>query len=219
LREPLLSSGTFDKQKHTQVWPLPENVGITLERDHGLLVTSVDENSPAAKAGIRAGDFLAVAGGRKLFGQADFRGVLHRGPSGAGSIPVVWLRNNKPLSGTLDVQDGWRRTILDWRMSISQGNIGADVTFFPLAASKNERAAAGVGEDAMAVKPFLYKDGAAAKAGLKSHHIITAVNGESPDVSGRSFQWWVRQRFDAGARIKLTVKDGGAEKQIEFELP
>ena len=219
LREPAISAGAFDRKKDTQVWPLPENVGIELERDHGLLVTTVAEGSPAAKAGMKPGDVLAAAGGRKLFGQADFRGVLHRGPKGAGSIPLVWLRGGKPTEGELEVCDGWRQTVLDWRMSIAQGNIGADVTFFPLAASKNERAAAGAGETSMAVKPFLYKEGAAAKAGLKPHHIIVAVNGESPDVSGRAFQWWFRQRFDAGGRVVLTVKEGPATREIAFELP
>ena len=38
---------------YTQAWPLPENVGIHLDRDDGLLVTRVVKGSPAARAGIQ----------------------------------------------------------------------------------------------------------------------------------------------------------------------
>ena len=55
-------------------------------------------------------DVLGGAGGRKLFGQSDFRGVLHRGPRGSGKIPVVWLRDGKVQRGELEVAEGWRKT-------------------------------------------------------------------------------------------------------------
>jgi hypothetical protein len=219
LRQPDLDEGKFDKQKDTQVWPLPENVGIVLDRDDGLLVESVLSGSPAQKAGMRSGDVLAAAGGRKLFGQADFRGALHRAPRGAGKIPLIWKRKGTLMTSVMNVQDDWRKTVLDWRMSISQGNIGADAGFFPLKASDNERKKAGVGSDAMAVKPFMYGSGSpATKAGLKGHYIITAVNGKSPNVHGRAFQWWFRQQFEEGDEVKLTVTDsGGKSKEIVYQ--
>jgi hypothetical protein len=157
LRQPALDAGAFDKVRDTQIWPLPENVGIILDRDDGLLVKTVQANSPAAAAGIKAGDSMAVAGDRRLFGQADFRGVLHRGPQGAGSIPVTWIRDGKITSGNLNVSEGWRKTILDWRMSISQGNISHGPAFFPLAMSKAERQRFNIPDNAMGVKPFIYK--------------------------------------------------------------
>jgi len=62
----------------------------------------VAANSPAARAGIKAGDRLGAAEGRRLFSQTDFRGALHRGPRDTGSIDVVWLR---------DQAESLRRTI------------------------------------------------------------------------------------------------------------
>ena len=220
LRQPAIDAGTFDKIRDTQIWPLPENVGIVLDRDDGLLVKSVQPNSPAAAAGIKAGDSLAVAGERKLFGQADFRGVLHRGPQGAGSIPLKWIRDGKIMSGNLNVSDGWRKTILDWRMSISQGNISHGPAFFPLAMSKAERQRFNIPDNAMGVKPFIYKDSVATKAGLKGNHMITAVNGQSPNVVGRSFEWWFRSNFNPGDEIVLSVQEEpGKSKEIRFILP
>ncbi|HEV8293521.1 MAG TPA: PDZ domain-containing protein, partial [Tepidisphaeraceae bacterium] len=220
IRQPAIDAGTFDKIRDTQIWPLPENVGIVLDRDDGLLVKSVQPNSPADSAGIKAGDSVAVAGDRRLFGQADFRGVLHRGPQGAGSIPLMWIRDGKIISGNLNVSEGWRKTILDWRMSISQGNISHGPGFFPLEMSKAERQRFNIADNAMHVKPYIYKDAAPTKAGLKGNHMIIAVNGQSPNLVGRSFEWWFRSSFNPGDEIILTVQDTpGQSKQIKYILP
>jgi hypothetical protein len=220
IRQPAIDAGTFDKVRDTQIWPLPENVGIVLDRDDGLLVKSIEPNSPAASAGLKAGDSLAVAGDRRLFGQADFRGILHRGPQGAGTIPIMWIRYGKIMSENLNVSEGWRKTILDWRMSLSQGNISHGPAFFPLAMSKAERQRFNIPDDAMGVKPYIYKGSVATAAGLKSNQMITAVNGKSPNVAGRSFEWWFRSTFNPGDEITLTVQEmPGQKKEFKFILP
>lgn len=221
LRQPAIDAKVFDKRRDTQVWPLPENVGITLDRDHGLLVRNVDRNSAAEAAGVKPGDVLAMAAGRRLFGQTDFRGVLHRAPHGETIIPIAWQRDGKVMTGELALKGDWRTTSADWRMSISQGNIGGDPTFFPLAASRNERTRAGVGADAMAIKPYWGDQPiVASRAGLQKNHIIIAVNGQSPNVSGRAFLVWFRMNFDPGDRIRLDVIDpAGRRKQVAYDAP
>jgi hypothetical protein len=221
LRQPAIDAGTFDKHRDTLVWPLPENVGITLERDHGLLVKDVEAGSPAARAGIRAGDVLAVAGGRKLFGQADFRGVLHRGPQADGEIEVYWMRKGEPMHGKLAVKDGWRKTILDWRMSIAEGNVGAGPGFFPLRMSPDQRHAAGLKDDAKAVRVYMGPNtrGAARDAGLKNDDAVVAVNGQSLTAEGRAFLVWFRMKFNPGDEVTLMARDaGGKERRVRYTL-
>jgi serine protease Do len=221
LRQPAIDEGTFDKHRDTQVWPLPENVGITLDRDHGLLVKHVAANSSAASVGIQPGDALAAAGGRRLFGQADFRGVLHRGPHGDGEIELYWLRSGEPMHGKLAVKDGWRKTVLDWRMSIAEGNIGAGPGFFPLRVSKEQRQAAGIKDDAQAVRVYMGPNtrGAAREAGLKNDDLVTAVNGQNITKEGRAFLVWFRMNFNPGDQVRLTARDAsGKERQIAYML-
>ena len=222
VRQPAVDSKMFDKHRDFDVWPLPENVGLTVDRDHGLLITKVAPGSAADKAEIQPGDVLGAAGGRRLFSQADFRGVLHRGPRDAGTIEVHWLRDGAVKSGTLSVPDRWRNTVLDWRMSVSQGNIGGDPDwFFPLALNSQKRKARGLPEGKMAVEPFMgpKPSGRAYDAGLRGSDVITAVDGESPDVAGRAFLVWFRMRHEPGDEVTLTVKDAqGRDRKVTYRL-
>lgn len=210
LRQPALDAGTFDKERDLDMWPLPENVGIVVDRDEGLLVKEVRMGSPAEKAGLLAGDRLEAAGGVRLFSQADFRGVLHRGPRKSGEIEVWWSRDGKARSGTLRLKDGWRFTILDWRMSVSQGNIGVGPGFFPIQGPRRG--------DRLTSKPYFgpKRRGPSYEAGLRPHHLILKVNGERPPGPGRSFLVWFRKRFDDGDRITLEIEDGGQKREITY---
>src|SRR5687767_7805840 len=194
LRTPAVEAKTFDKRRDVEVWPLPENVGLTLDRDDGLLVKAVMPESAAAKAGLIAGDRIGAAGGRRMFTQTDFRGVLHRGPRDAGSIDLAWSRGNEVQNGTLQLGAGWRPTVLDWRMSISQGVIGCYPGFFPLSVTPSKRKQLGLSTNAMAIEPYMGRatNSAPYRAGLRGSDIVTAVNGATTNLVGRAFLVWLR---------------------------
>jgi S1-C subfamily serine protease len=219
MREPALTAKTFSKDHDLQIWPFPENVGIKLDRDDGLKITNVIAGSPAEKAGVKSGDVLAAAGSdgtmRKLFGQADFRGVLHRARS--NTVDIYWLHDGKPTEGHLALADGWRKTQLGWRRSISQGNIGCGPGFFPLPASAAERTKLGLPAGTMMVKAF-YPNGTAKAAGLTQTDFVIAVEGEKPDVSANPFNVWFRLHHDVGDPVTLTViRPDGKQATISYK--
>ena len=215
LRQAEIDQGTFDKKLGATPWPLPENVGIVLDRDDGLLVREVRAKSAAAKAGIRRGDWLAVAGGRRLFGQADLRGVLHRSANPSGKIRVHWLRDGKRHEAELELAAGWRRTVLDWRMSISQGNIGASLGFFPLKGRWRLGDKGG-----FAIRPFFgrNKTSPAYRAGLRAHHQIIAVDDKPVTAAGRGFLVRFRLAYDPGDTVTFKVLDRGKQRDIKVKL-
>ncbi len=222
LRQPAIDAHTFDKKRDVNVWPLPENIGIELDRDHGLRVKSVQSNSPAANAGIQTGDELGAAGGRKLFGQADLRGALQRGPREAGQLELVWSHDGKVNSGELALTNGWRKTILDWRMSISQGNIGGYPGFFPLAINAARRQQLKIPSDGMALEPYMGRNtnNPPYKAGIRGRDVVTAVNQQSPNVAGRAFLVWFRQQYDPGDEVTMTIRnDKGESRDVTYRLP
>lgn len=223
LRQPALDARTFDRSRDLDVWPLPENVGFELERDHGLLVARVAEGSAAEHAGVKAGDLLAAAGGRKLFGQADLRAALHRGPRNSGSLELKWWRGTELESGSLELADGWRKMALGWRMSVSKGNIGADLGFaWPLACDEQQRSSRGIVAGSMAVAPWFgeREDWPARSAGLRADDVIVAVGGQSPDIAQRDFLTWFRLRYEPGDEVVLSVRDpAGREREVRYKAP
>lgn len=107
-------------------------------------------------------------------------------------------------------------------MSVSQGNVGAYPSFWPLAASAEERRRFGLSPGTMAVKPWFGPDptGPAWGAGLRGEHMITAVDGDRPDLVARAFLVWFRRARDPGDRVELTVRNrNGAETRIAYQLP
>ena len=221
LLQPSVAAKTFDKQRDFEIWPLPENVGLTLDRDHGLLVTNVVNGSSAANAGLKVGDVLGAAGGRRCFSQADFRGALHRGPRGAGEMEVWWTRDGQPMSGRLAVAEGWRKTIPDWRMSFAEGVGSVAPGFFPMPA-KSRREQFKIPADKMAINPFMGGNtkSHAYRAGLRESDIITAVNGESPNLIARAFLSWFVHKFDPGDQVRLSVLDkNGAQREVTYQVP
>jgi hypothetical protein len=218
MRQPAIDAKTFDKHKDTEIWPLPENVGIKVDRDDGLKITEVSAGSPAQDAGVQFGDVLAEAGGRRLFGQADFRGVLQRGPRGAGTIDVIVLRDGKPVPIKLQVSDGWRKTVLDWRTSIAGGNIGPVAGFFPVPVQAAERKKLGLAEGTMAVHPFGVID-ELKKQGMTQQSVVTSVGDATDDLGGRAWLVWFKMNHDVGEQVTYTVHNpNGETKKMALTL-
>jgi hypothetical protein len=99
------------------VYPLPENVGLSVDRDAGNCVTKVEPGSPAARAGILRGDTLERIDTTPILSQGDIMCALHHAPW-EGRVPVQYQRNGKSQPGTLILDDGWKRTDLAWRPSM-----------------------------------------------------------------------------------------------------
>jgi predicted metalloprotease with PDZ domain len=108
--------GVFNKES---LWgyPLPENIGLTLDVDRGNLVKAVAPDSAAHKAGIQAGDALETVNGAPTFSQADVQWGLFNAPI-EGRFTVQLRRKEQLQTVTLEVGHGWRRTNNIWRASV-----------------------------------------------------------------------------------------------------
>ena len=100
--------------------PAPRRLGIAYQEisgqlaryfklagDTGVLVTSVEENGPAARAGIKAGDVVLELDGHTLRDGSDLRDTVTRLDAGAEIRIAVW-RDGKRLELQLTT-DGERR--------------------------------------------------------------------------------------------------------------
>ncbi len=66
----------------------------------GVLITSVSENSPAAKAGLKAGDVITAIDGEKVSSPGDIVRSLSKKETGDVSLTVVRDRNTRTVTLT-----------------------------------------------------------------------------------------------------------------------
>jgi membrane-associated protease RseP (regulator of RpoE activity) len=66
----------------------------------GVLVTSVAEDSPAAKAGLKAGDVITAIDGEKVEGTGDLARGINKKKDGEVTLTVVRNKNHKTITVT-----------------------------------------------------------------------------------------------------------------------
>src|SRR5258705_13943648 len=121
----------------------PADVGIDLSRQYYLRIVSVRDASPAAKAGLRTGDFIRAIdkrstkdisiyeGERLLHGQAGTRGsllVIRRNaadppwgelPRGRGTVPELRSQMADPMTGYIHVFEFSRRAPVQLKQAVA----------------------------------------------------------------------------------------------------
>jgi len=74
-------------------------------RDGGVLITSVTENSPAAKAGLKAGDVITAIDGEKVSSPGDITRALNKKDAGDVSLTVIRDKNMRTITLTPEKSD------------------------------------------------------------------------------------------------------------------
>jgi C-terminal processing protease CtpA/Prc len=66
----------------------------------GILIASVNENSPASKAGLKAGDIITAVDGEKADSPADVTRAINKKQDGSVNLTVVRDRNTRSVTVT-----------------------------------------------------------------------------------------------------------------------
>jgi hypothetical protein len=214
-REEMNATGTW-KLDEVWVYPPPENVGLTLERDQGNRVRAIKRSSPADRAGLHLGDIVQSVNGLPVSTFADAQYALHRSPA-AGSVSVSWQRGEEQMSGRLSLAEGWRKTDISWRASMwglepSPSVYGQDL-------SSQEKRALGLGEKALAFRQGKPVPAAARAAGVEPRDIILGINDEKLELTMAQFQAYIRLTRKAGEPVVLRILRDGRRIDLPLKLP
>lgn len=76
---------------------------LSIGQSYGAVVGSVKRNSPAAHAGLRAGDVIIAVNNRKITGSADLRNRVGLAPVGS-EVEIEYLRDRVPKTVTMRVE-------------------------------------------------------------------------------------------------------------------
>jgi hypothetical protein len=205
------------KWNHDAAWiyPLPENVGITLDVDEGDKVRAVKPGSAAAGVGLQPKDRLRSVNGTPVASFADVQYALHRAPK-HGTIAVAWQRGTDTMSGTLKLADGWRKTNLTWRPSML--DILPALTIYGADLTANEKQTLGLPAGRLAFRQNNPVPKDARAAGIEAGDIIIGVDGLKLDMTVDDFLGYVRQNYFLGDRMTLNVLRQGRRVDLPMTL-
>lgn len=80
--------------------PLTKQLAEYFGVSEGLLITSVNENSPAAKAGLKAGDVITAVDGEKVDSPGDVSRIINKKEDGSVSLTIVRDRSARTITVT-----------------------------------------------------------------------------------------------------------------------
>jgi predicted metalloprotease with PDZ domain len=213
-REARKASGEW-RREDLWVYPLPENVGLTLDVDRGDRVRSVKADSPAARAGLRPGDTLKRLNGLPVASFADAQYALHRAPA-RGQVTARWLRDDKEMSGRLDLAEGWKKTNLTWRPSVLDILPSLTVYGTELTAAEKQRLGLSARRLAFRQDSTVHRDAKA--AGVRAGDVIVGIGGREMEMTLPEFLAYVRRNHLVGDRITLNVLRDGKRVDLPMTL-
>lgn len=208
------AAGTWDRNS-IWVYPLPENVGLTLDIDVGNRVKSVKPGTAADKVGMKPGDFVSRLNGYSIasFGDASF--ALHKAPW-KGSIPIAWTRGGKDQSATLEVADGWRKTNITWRPSML--DILTSTPFSADDLTPAEKKQLGLAEARAAIRQDATVHSTLKASGIQGGDVIVGFDGQSVDGKIDELLGYVRRNYLVGDTITINVIRGGKRVDLTHVL-
>ncbi len=213
-RESLQAVGKW-RREELWVYPLPENIGLTLDRDRGDRVAHVAAASLAARAGIQVGDRLLTIDGRSVASFADVQYALHRAPA-RGKLTIIWRHEEQMHKSELPLTDGWRKTDISWRWSLRgvdppPGVHGDDL-------SADEKKALGLSAKRLAFRQGPFVSEPARQAGVRQNDVIIGVNGKTLDMSERQFGAYIRLNYRVGESVTYNVLRRGKRLDVALTL-
>ena len=207
-------------------YPPPAKIGLTMNPIDQDLIHKIKKDSIAAKAGLRKGDRLTQIGKTRILTIADIQWALQQPPRRRTTLPIRFVREGKPASGTLLLEKGWQIGTPEevawrpwkWGLSPKPG-------FGGVAIDAKEKALLGIDPKTFAFRvnylvtwgPFAYTGKNAARAGLRKGDIVVSVAGKNDFHSVADFHAWFRLTQKPGTKIQLQIRRN--KKLIPLELP
>jgi S1-C subfamily serine protease len=208
-------------------WPTPGQVGLTLDAVEQERVVSVRADSPAARAGLRAGDRLLTIDGQRVLSGSDVSWALERARGGARALALAWTRGDARLEGALELAAGWEvgdALTLSWRPSKWQ--LVPSPGFGGPALSPDEKQRLGLAPATFALRvDYLVTWGsearfgqAAQRAGVRKGDVVLGVNGRADFQSHDHFQAWWRLNLRPGDVARVELLRGGERRVAELTV-
>lgn len=202
-------------------YPHPKVVGLIMDPEEMATIKRVAPDSPAAAAGLKAGDVIKSFDGQPMLSLADIQWVLDNVSPQGERVPMTILRDGKAFTAALVLDNQWRRKgdIL-WRVSTwgLRRMATGGMVLMPL--DSQERAEAGLSENEPAL--LVYRAGkygphaTARRKGFREGDIITSFDGRE-FTSEQDLLAYVVTHRKHGDEVIVQVRRG--RRDIRLTLP
>jgi S1-C subfamily serine protease len=196
-------------------YPLPDNLGLTLEVDRGNVVKEVKEKSPAADAGLKPGDVMKQMNGVPTHSFADAQYALDRAPK-TGTIELEWRRGEDTKKEKLTLPEGWRKSDLSWRPSMT--DLVPNVRLYGTDLTADEKKTLGIEEKRLA---FRQKDSVPTQAriaGIRGGDVILGLDDKPLEMDVDRFLHHVRRNYLVGDRVTVNLLRHGKRMDLPMTL-
>jgi serine protease Do len=204
-----------------QIQPVSEAVAQSLgiPADEGALVAGVEKDSPAAKAGLKAGDLILRYDGKAL---QDFRGLPRLvAETKAGSrvqVRVLRQGRERDMPVTIGAMPQAEHVASAQETPARPGTPRLGLQIAPVTPEARERY--GIAEDAAGVLVVGVRPGSpAAKAGIQPGSVVSMV-GQTPVATPEELAGQVQQAAESGRPSVLLLVRSGDEQRflaVKFE--
>ena len=197
----IVSDGDWSRD-HVYRYPLPDNIGVILDVDRGNMVEKVISDSPAQKAGIRAGDRLAKIGTISVHSIADASFALDKAPL-LGSLSVEYYRDGKLSKTNVLLGENWKKSDISWRPSMrflkpNFAVYGPDLT-------SQEKAKLNLEATRLAFRQSDQISEFAKTSGIKPNDIILGLEGQKMHMDVDQFVRKIQREYLVGDTITVEI--------------
>ena len=214
LNNDLRRSGKWDREMIFR-YPLPENLGLTLDVDRGNIAKSIADKSPAAAAGLQAGDVVRRLNGVPIHSFGDAQYALDRAPR-TGSIEIAWQRGDKTMQEKLSLPEGWRKTEVAWRASMR------GLMPYPRVGGKDltaeEKKALGLSSTQLAFRQRDFVSTVLKQAGVRSGDVVLGFDDKRPEMTAEGFTRYVQNNYLVGDKVTINVLRDGKRQDFVMTL-
>jgi len=209
----LRETGTIERGLiGVQIQPVTKDIAtsLELERPQGAIVARVEENSPAAKAGVKTGDVVLSVDGKPVKDARELSRTIAFMRPGTTVALQVWRDGAKQdLSVTIGRQSSERTAAADAPSGTDMGKLGLSLA-----------PASAAGADQKGVAVVAVESGSVAdQKGFKTGDVIAEVGGRTVQTPADVRKALDDARKDGKKAVLFRVEASAGARFIAIEVP
>lgn len=202
-REMAISQKSYDPAKRFK-YPLPQNIGLSIDVVTGTKINNVLPGSAAEAAGLKSGQRIVRMNGQPIHSSADIQFVLHHAGENAEIDMEVKDVADVMATAIVSLQPGWRKGDISWRASMY--GMPPKPGLWVEATEEAKKRKLGIASDKLALTVRGVFGSDVRKAGLKKNDVIVQFGDETNHHAPGEFHAHLRLNyFQPNAKLALRL--------------